>query len=125
MSFSLSQSFIISLQFEQSPLGKWITSLIGISRILAIHAAKQFPFPTSKIVWSIWIIIHQIKGLIIGKPVDETYYEEYKNLYLEVIQQELKLKELFVGYNYNFGHTAHMCVLPIGIKVRISAFWII
>lgn len=63
--------------------------------------------------------LKQIKGLIIGKPVDELYYEEYKETYLDVIQNELNLKDLFIGYNYNFGHTAPMCVLPMGIKVKI------
>ena len=40
---------------------------------------------------------------------------------MDVIKNELNLKELFVGYNYNFGHTAPMCVLPMGIKVKINA----
>ena len=66
-------------------------------------------------------ILKKIKGIIIGKPVDETYYEEYKNIYLDVIQNELKLKKMFIGYNYNFGHTAPMCVLPMGIKVKIKS----
>ena len=61
-----------------------------------------------------------IKGLIIGKPVDETYYEEYKEMYLKIIQDEYHLNNLFVGFNYNFGHTAPMCILPIGINVKIS-----
>lgn len=65
-------------------------------------------------------VLKQIKGIIIGKPVDETYYNEYKKVYLDVIQNELNLKDLFVGYNYNFGHTAPMCVLPMGIKVKIN-----
>jgi muramoyltetrapeptide carboxypeptidase LdcA involved in peptidoglycan recycling len=95
------------------------------NKILFLESSEDKPNPSfiSQILRNPLMteVLSQIKGLIIGKPVDETYYEEYKNLYLEVIQQELKLKELFVGYNYNFGHTAPMCVLPIGIKVRISA----
>ena len=65
-------------------------------------------------------VLKQVKGVIIGKPFNEVYYEEYKKAYLDVIQKELNLRELFIGYNYNFGHTAPMCILPIGINVRIN-----
>lgn len=65
-------------------------------------------------------VLQNVKGVIIGKSNDEAFYEEYKNTYLEVITKELGLKNLFIGYNYNFGHTAPMCVLPMGIKVKIS-----
>ena len=40
---------------------------------------------------------------------------------INTITKELKLNNIFIGYNYNFGHSAPMCVLPIGIKVRISS----
>lgn len=66
-------------------------------------------------------VLKQIKGIIIGKPVDEQYYEEYKKIYLDVIQKEYKLTNLFIGYNYNFGHTSPMCILPIGTNLKIYA----
>lgn len=94
------------------------------NKILFLETSEDKPEPSfiSQILRNPLMVevLKQVKGVIIGKPVDETYYEEYKNAYLEVIQNELNLKQLFVGYNYNFGHTAPMCVLPIGIKVRIN-----
>jgi len=66
-------------------------------------------------------VLKRIKGIIIGKPVDEKYYNEYKEMYLDILKNEYHLSELFIGYNYNFGHTAPMCVLPLGIKVKIDA----
>lgn len=65
-------------------------------------------------------VLENVNGLIIGKPVNETYYEEYKEIYMKVINKEYHLSNLFVAYNYNFGHTAPMCILPIGVNVRIS-----
>ena len=65
--------------------------------------------------------LQAINGIIIGKPVDETFYDEYKEIYLKVINDEYQLKDLFIGYNYNFGHTAPMCILPMGIKVKINS----
>lgn len=94
------------------------------NKILFLETSEDKPDPSfiSQILRNPLMVkvLKQIKGIIIGKPVDETYYEEYKNAYLDVIQNELNLKDLFIGYNYNFGHTAPMCVLPIGIKVRIN-----
>ena len=94
------------------------------NKILFLETSEDKPDPSfiSQILRNPLMVevLKKIKGLIIGKPVDETYYEEYKEAYLEVIQNELKLNNLFVAYNYNFGHTAPMCVLPMGIKVRVN-----
>lgn len=65
-------------------------------------------------------VLKKVKGLIIGKPNNEVYYDEYKEIYLNIIRDELKLNDLFIAYNYNFGHNAPMCVLPLGIKVMIN-----
>lgn len=95
------------------------------NKILFLETSEDKPDPSyvSQILRNPLMItvLKQIKGIIIGKPVDETYYEEYKEIYLNIIQKELKLNKLFIGYNYNFGHTAPMCVLPMGIKVKINA----
>ena len=40
-------------------------------------------------------------GIIIGKPQDETYYEEYKKIYKKLF----KSYDLSIAYNFNFGHT--------------------
>lgn len=95
------------------------------NKILFLETSEDKPDPSyvSQILRNPLMItvLKQIEGIIIGKPVDETYYEEYKEIYLNIIQKELKLNKLFIGYNYNFGHTAPMCVLPMGIKVKINA----
>ena len=65
-------------------------------------------------------IIDQVKGIIIGKPSNETYYEEYKEIYKKVIAGEAKRADLPILYNVNFGHNAPMCILPLGLKVRLD-----
>lgn len=55
-----------------------------------------------------------ISGIIVGKPQDETYYEEYKEVYCNVIDN----KELPIIYNVNFGHAAPRCVLPYGAMAK-------
>ena len=59
-------------------------------------------------------IFNVINAIIIGKPQDEIYYEEYKRVLLRVIDN----KNLSVVYNVNFGHAYPHCILPYGTKVR-------
>lgn len=61
-------------------------------------------------------IFDVVNGLIIGKPQDETYYEEYKSVYIEAINN----KELPILYNVNFGHALPRCVLPYGIQAKVD-----
>lgn len=57
-----------------------------------------------------------VNGVLVGKPQDETYYEEYKTIYLEVIDK----KELSIVYNVNFGHALPRCVLPYGAMAKVD-----
>lgn len=65
-------------------------------------------------------ILHKVNGLIFGKPYDNLYYEEYKKVIYKVVRDELKLFDLPVLYNMNFGHTAPMIVLPYGAMAEID-----
>jgi muramoyltetrapeptide carboxypeptidase LdcA involved in peptidoglycan recycling len=59
-------------------------------------------------------ILQKAKGIMFGKPYDDIYYEEYKEVILKVIREELKLVDLPILYNVNFGHTAPMTTIPYG-----------
>lgn len=65
-------------------------------------------------------ILDKISGIIIGKPQDEKYYEEYKKEILKVVRHEAKRDNLPIFYNMNFGHTDPMCVLPYGVEAEID-----
>ena len=60
-----------------------------------------------------------IKGIIVGKPLDETYYEEYKDVYQKIIK-EFNCEDLGIIYNVNIGHTCRTGVLPLGIEYEID-----
>ncbi|MFA9378356.1 MAG: S66 peptidase family protein [Lachnotalea sp.] len=63
-------------------------------------------------------IFDVVNGILIGKPQDEMYYEEYKSVFTDVIDN----KELPILYNVNFGHAIPRCVIPYGIHVKVDAF---
>ena len=65
-------------------------------------------------------ILQKLKGIIWGKPYDEKYYEEYKEVIKTIIHDELKLIELPILYNMNFGHTEPMICLPYGALGEID-----
>lgn len=58
-----------------------------------------------------------VHGIIVGKPQDEQYYEEYKKIYCGMFQD----KNLPVLYNVNFGHASPRAILPYGARVRVDA----
>ncbi|VYT61665.1 LD-carboxypeptidase [Clostridium tertium] len=65
-------------------------------------------------------ILENVNGVIFGKPYDNKYYEEYKNAIYKVIRDELKLKDLPILFNMNFGHTAPIMTIPYGALAEID-----
>lgn len=65
-------------------------------------------------------VLDRISGIIVGKPRDEGYYDEYKQEYLRVIRDEANREDLAILYNLNFGHTAPMFILPYGVAAEIE-----
>ena len=62
-------------------------------------------------------VFNVINGILFGKPQDEIFYDDYKDIVIEVIDDD----SLPILYNVNFGHATPRCVLPLGIKVRVNA----
>ncbi len=61
-------------------------------------------------------ILNNVKGIIVGKPIDEVYYEEYKEIYLEV----MKDCNTPIMYNINFGHASPRCFLQYDAEATID-----
>lgn len=64
-------------------------------------------------------ILNNIKGIVVGKPQDEKYYEEYKEIYLKVLK-EFDCEKLPIIYNVNIGHAFGTGILPLGIEYEID-----
>lgn len=61
-------------------------------------------------------VFEAVNGIIVGKPQDETYYEEYKAMLKKVVAND----SLPIVYNVNFGHAYPRCALPIGQPVTMD-----
>ena len=92
--------------------------------IIFFETSEDKPSPTYVEYWlrnyGSMGILQKAKGIIFGKPYDNLYYEEYKKAIIKVIREELKLYDLPILYNMNFGHTAPMHVLPYGAMAEID-----
>ena len=55
-------------------------------------------------------VFSEINGILVGKPMDEKYYTEYKEIVTEVAKQY----QVPVAFNLNFGHSLPRMILPIG-----------
>lgn len=64
-------------------------------------------------------IFDEIKGIIVGKPQAEQYYEEYKKVYKKVLK-EFNKETLPVLYNANIGHSEPIGILPLGTEVEVD-----
>lgn len=61
-------------------------------------------------------ILRVIKAMIVGKPQDELYYNEYRHILLE----ETQAFDLPIMYNLNYGHGSPRALLPYGVMVSID-----
>lgn len=99
-------------------LGEWSNA------ILFFETSEDKPSPDF-VLWTLRNLAAQgilkaINGMIIGKPKDETYYEEYKRVIRQVVAEEEHLTELPVIYNVNIGHAKPIGILPYGIETEIN-----
>ena len=62
-------------------------------------------------------IFDGVSGMLVGKPMDETYAGDYKQLLSEVIDRP----ELPVVFNLNIGHAIPRCIIPYGIEAVVDA----
>ena len=65
-------------------------------------------------------ILGNAAGILFSKPYDEQYYEEYKEIILQVVRDELGLCHLPIFYNMSFGHTDPMSIMPYGALAEID-----
>ena len=61
-------------------------------------------------------MFQNISGILIGKPQNETYYNEYRELYSKLAS----FYQIPTIYNLNFGHSYPRTILPYGAKVDID-----
>lgn len=90
------------------------------NKILLLETSEERPKPElfRKMILKLqeYGIFDVISGLIIGKPQNEEYYNEYK----QIILDEIRNKNLSIVYNINVGHSTPRCIIPFGVNAKVD-----
>jgi len=65
-------------------------------------------------------IFKNIAGLLVARPYDNLYWEEYDAILLKTIREEEGLVDLPIITGMDFGHTCPTFTLPLGIQAEID-----
>jgi muramoyltetrapeptide carboxypeptidase LdcA involved in peptidoglycan recycling len=89
-------------------------------KVLFIETSEERPSPKKLMLMLNELdkagVFSNIVAILVGKPQNEVYYEEYKTIFLDAT----KKFNLPILYNLNFGHAYPHCVLPFGARVCIN-----
>ena len=58
-----------------------------------------------------------VSGVLVGKPMDEVYAEEYR----KILAEEIGDPALPVVFNINVGHAQPRCIIPLGVRATVDA----
>ena len=61
-------------------------------------------------------VFEAVSGVLVGKPMDETYAQEYRQLLVQVINRH----DLPVVFNLNIGHAMPRCIIPFGVDAVVD-----
>lgn len=61
-------------------------------------------------------IFDVISGVLVGKPMDETYAREYKQILIDVIDDP----SVSIVFNVNIGHAQPRCIIPFGVEATVD-----
>lgn len=89
-------------------------------KILLLETSEEKPTPIlfRKMINKLkeYGIFDVLSGVLVGKPQDEVYYDEYKAILIE----ELSDKDISVVYNINIGHSTPRCIIPFGVYSEVN-----
>lgn len=107
-----------SLVYEK--YGLYLTDDEWKEKILFLETSEEQPTPekleTMLLEFKNRNIFNFVKGIIVGKPINEKYYEEYKSVYKKVFSD----LDTPVLYNVNFGHATPRCIIPYNVKATVD-----
>ena len=90
-------------------------------RILLLESSEELPSPDVYRQSLGYLketgVFDAVSGVLAGKPMNETYAEEYRRLLVEVIGRP----DLPVVFNLNIGHAMPRCIMPFGVNATVDA----
>lgn len=90
------------------------------NKILLLETSEEKPDPNlfRKMIQTLQAfgVFDVVSGVLFGKPQNEVYSKEYK----EILIKEIEKKELPIVCNVNIGHATPRCIIPFGVHARVN-----
>ena len=90
-------------------------------RILLLESSEEQPTPEmyEKMLIALkdYGLFDVVAGVLVGKPMNEKYAEDYKKLLVSIIDNQA----LPVLCNINIGHATPRCIIPFGVNAYVDA----
>ena len=90
-------------------------------RILLLESSEEKPSPEKYRKALEYLkatgVFGVISGILVGKPMDETYEREYRQALAEVVDDP----SLPILCNVNIGHAQPRCIIPFGVEAQVDA----
>lgn len=89
-------------------------------RILLLESSEEQPTPEmyEKMLIALkdYGLFNAVSGVLVGKPMDEKYAEEYEKILVSIIDNPA----LPVLCNINIGHATPRCIIPFGVSAYVD-----
>lgn len=89
-------------------------------RILLLESSEETPSPEKYRKSLEYLkatgVFGAVSGVLAGKPMNETYADEYRKLLPEVIDRP----DLPIVFNLNIGHAMPRCIMPFGVEATVD-----
>ena len=90
-------------------------------RILLLESSEEKPTPVKYRTALEYLkgagVFESVSGILAGKPMDDIYADDYRQLLLEVIDKP----NLPIVFNVNIGHALPRCIIPFGVNAVVDA----
>ena len=89
-------------------------------RILLLETSEEKPSPEKYLQSLVYLkeagVFEAVSGVLAGKPMDNAYSQEYRQLLTGVIDRP----DLPVVFNLNIGHATPRCIIPFGVDAIVD-----
>ncbi len=103
----------------------WVNRNEWAGAILFIETSEVMPDPQYFRWWlrnyAAQGILHKLSGIIMGRPYDNRYVDEYNKILIKIISEEEGLPSMPIITEMDFGHTCPTFTIPLGVTAEINS----
>ncbi len=103
----------------------WLDKSDWTGKILFLETGEDMLLPTHfrRVLrnYAAQGVFEKINGLILGRPYDNKFVDEYNNILLEIIRDEQGNDQLPIITEMDFGHTCPTFTIPYGVVAEIDS----